>query len=166
VKTEGRDHPIELDLRVPTGPRAPAYARTLVSAFHDHVSTDVLDDLVLLVSEVVTNVVRHSGQAPGEAIDLRIRATRSSVRLEVVDQGSGFEPSAVRVHDPAEPGGWGLYIVDRLADRWGVVRQGGSLVWFEIDAGPEGRRARVVQEHAIALPVVLPDSPTTAPTKG
>lgn len=142
------DRAIELDLRLPAGATAPSYARALIAGLRDRVAADLLDDVVLLVSEIVTNCVRHARLGPDESIRLRVRASERSVRLDVVDQGPGFMPPDVGDRDPTRPDGWGLYIVDRLADRWGVAREGGSRVWFEIDAGPDGgRSARVTHER-------------------
>ncbi|MFL5796684.1 MAG: ATP-binding protein [Actinomycetota bacterium] len=143
------DRPIELDLQLPAGALAPSYARALVAGLGERLSDELLDDLVLLVSEVVTNSVRHAELEPGDMIRLLVRATATSIRLDVVDRGRGFDRPDVSDHQPTEPDGWGLYIVDRLADRWGVAREGGSRVWFEIDAGPDGRRsARVTRERS------------------
>jgi anti-sigma regulatory factor (Ser/Thr protein kinase) len=118
----GGDPAIELDLRLPAGATAPAYARAIVAGLGDRVADDLLDDLVLLVSEIVTNSVRHAALAPDESIRLRVRGTGRSIRLDIVDRGRGFDPPDVTNHDPARPDGWGLYIVDRLADR--RVRRG------------------------------------------
>ena len=143
-----QERPIELDLQLHAGATAPSYARALVAGLQDRLPEDVLDDLVLLVSEVVTNCVRHAGLGSGDTIQLTVKATSTSIRLDVVDHGRGFDPPEVTEHDVNETGGWGLYIVDRLADRWGVERRHGSRVWFEIDAGPHGRRsARVTRER-------------------
>ena len=62
------------------------------------------------------------------------RSRTSSVRVEVADPGQGFEP-APRDEAMTKPGGWGLYLVDRIADRWGVIRNRMNRVWFEIDRG-------------------------------
>jgi hypothetical protein len=58
--------------------------------------------------------------------------TESTVRVEVADRGEGFEP-VPRDADRSRPGGWGLYLVDQLADRWGVARDQMNRVWFEMD---------------------------------
>ncbi len=144
VEAQMTERSIELDVRLPTGATAPSSARALVGGLRERLADDVLDDLVLVVSEVVTNCVRHAGLGPGDDISVHVRATSSGVRLEVVDRGRGFDLPAMLGHDPAHPGGWGLYIVDRLADRWGVVRDSGTRLWFEIDIGPDGRRAASV----------------------
>jgi anti-sigma regulatory factor (Ser/Thr protein kinase) len=89
-------------------------------------------DVRLLVSELVTNAVRHANLAPGDAILLVIDLEDSILRVEVHDPGGGFVPRAP-APDPARPSGWGLYLVEELADRWGVETQVGTRVWFELD---------------------------------
>ena len=90
-----------------------------------------LETLRLLVSEVVTNAVRHGGaDAP-----LEVRARwDGDVRVEVVDHGNGFLP-APRAGERHEPGGFGLFLVGRLADRWGVEATDATRVWFVIERG-------------------------------
>jgi anti-sigma regulatory factor (Ser/Thr protein kinase) len=135
---------IELDVRLPTGAAAPSSARALVGGLRERLADDVLDDLVLVVSEVVTNCVRHAELGPEDDIGVHVLATSGGIRLEVVDGGRGFDPPEFTRHDPAQPGGWGLYIVDQLADRWGVVRESGTRLWLEIDTGPDGHRVASV----------------------
>ena len=122
----------ELSVRFGRGPTAAAAARNALLALEQRLDGQVLEDIRLLVSELVTNAVRHA-EAPnaGEvALDVTIRDGR--VRVEVADPGMGFEPSP-RDDEMSRPGGWGLYLVDRIADRWGVVRNAMNRVWFEID---------------------------------
>jgi anti-sigma regulatory factor (Ser/Thr protein kinase) len=95
----------------------------------------VAETLRLLVSELVTNSVRHSGAAGDADIELSIRASREAISAEVCDDGNGFE-AAVREGDADEESGWGLHLVEALSDRWGTERNGYMCVWFElIDAG-------------------------------
>jgi anti-sigma regulatory factor (Ser/Thr protein kinase) len=89
-------------------------------------------DVRLLVSELVTNAVRHANLAPGDVILLVIDFEDSVLRVEVHDPGGGFVPRAP-APDPARPSGWGLYLVEELADRWGVDSDERTLVWFEVD---------------------------------
>jgi len=84
------------------------------------------DTLRLLVSEVVTNAVRHGGAQ--EPVELHL-TWNSEVRVEVSDHGHGFTP-VPRVGALDEPGGFGLFLVGRLADRWGVETDDGTTVWF------------------------------------
>ena len=90
-------------------------------------------DVRLLVSELVTNAVRHAGLDAGAPIRLMIAAGDAVLRIEIADGGSGFEPRAPDP-DPTRASGWGLFLVDELADRWGVEpADPGTLIWFEID---------------------------------
>ena len=121
-----------LDLRLSPGPRAPAEARRSLGAGLGRVDPDLLGKLRLLVSELVSNSVRHAGLQSDDLIRLSVWESAGRVRVEVTDPGGGFRP---RVPDPdlLNPTGWGLYLVDRLADRWGVATNGETRVWFEVD---------------------------------
>lgn len=115
------------------GPEAIRRARAaLVDFVGDVIAPDRLYDLQLLVSEVVTNAVRHGGARQGEHVDLRVSLTADQVRLEVRDPGPGF--SALRPELPATDrgGGYGLYLVDLYADDWGVSGAEGTCVWFQV----------------------------------
>jgi anti-sigma regulatory factor (Ser/Thr protein kinase) len=121
------------------GPTAASAARNALIALEGRVDEDLLADVRLLVSELVTNSVRHSDIRSGEAVRMDVSVSETALRVEVSDGGQGFEPTP-RDLDRSRPGGWGLYLVDELADRWGVVRDHLTRVWFEVDyAG--GRRA-------------------------
>jgi anti-sigma regulatory factor (Ser/Thr protein kinase) len=134
----GRDerHPrfgsrIEFELDI--GPAAAADARGAVAALEGRAHDDVLDDVRLLLSEIVTNAVRHSEAPRGATIGLAVSVSRNTVRAEVIDHGRGFEPRP-RDLPRTETGGWGLHLVDRLATRWGVDRGDAVRVWFEIES--------------------------------
>lgn len=125
-----RDEQVELQL--PPSPTAPAAARGALGPLKKAVEPDVLESVQLLVSELVTNSVRHAGLRGADRIELRVQATDGCVRVLVTDPGRGFD-RPVPAPRPEEPFGWGLYLVNELADRWGVQRDGETLVWFEID---------------------------------
>jgi anti-sigma regulatory factor (Ser/Thr protein kinase) len=100
----------------------------------------------LLVTELVTNCVRHGNIGPGGQILVDVALRDGVVRISVTDSGPGFAPIRPAL-DPSTDGGVGLLLVDRLAERWGVS-QGGRSVWFEVQRQPlpgldstEGRRA-------------------------
>jgi anti-sigma regulatory factor (Ser/Thr protein kinase) len=107
---------------------APARAREAIEQLSGRIDPKIVPDAKLLVSEIVTNSVKY-GQG-----DLRLLfdVDGGRLRCEVVDDGGGFTPSA-RTKPSTEVGGWGLYLVESLADRWGV-RDGSTHVWFELDA--------------------------------
>jgi anti-sigma regulatory factor (Ser/Thr protein kinase) len=120
--------PRTLDLTLPPEPGSVAEARSRVLAA---VGPQLGDDgrvetLRLLVSELVTNAVRHGdGDRPVE-----VHAVwNAEVRVEVIDHGHGFSP-APRAGELDEPGGFGLFLVGRLADRWGVETDHSTRVWF------------------------------------
>jgi anti-sigma regulatory factor (Ser/Thr protein kinase) len=121
-----------IDLKLRPTPGAVPDARRALDALDDHVSPQTLDDLRLLVSELVTNSVRHAGLAQSQAIELKVKLLPETVRVEVNDQGSGFQPTP-RTAQSDDQSGWGLYLVSRLADRWGVTSDGATRVWFELD---------------------------------
>jgi anti-sigma regulatory factor (Ser/Thr protein kinase) len=122
-----------IDVKLAPAAVSVAEARSRLETLRGAVKDDLLDDLRLLVSEVVTNSVRHAHLGPGESVGLHVVAEPELVRAEIVDAGDGFEPPA---HGPAAGAGsgWGLFLVERVADRWGVDRlDGHTRVWFEID---------------------------------
>jgi anti-sigma regulatory factor (Ser/Thr protein kinase) len=96
------------------------------------VSPRILEDAILLVSELVSNAVRHASRAGVPEVELRLTVDPGRVRVVVSDPGAGFiaEP---RLPTASESSGWGLYLVDRIADRWGVITKERNEVWFEID---------------------------------
>jgi anti-sigma regulatory factor (Ser/Thr protein kinase) len=105
-------------------------ARGAVAAFaSNRVRRERQYELALAVSEVVTNALRHG--APGEPIDLLARAGNDHLRVEVTDAGSGLAPRP-RALESDGGGGFGLFLIEQLARRWGVVRQTNTTrVWFE-----------------------------------
>lgn len=118
-----------LDHAIGRDARAPAHAREAIRSLQGKLADDLLPDLQLLVSELITNSVKYG--ADGD-VRLRIDAdTARRVRVEVVDQGAGFVPVR-RTRPKDEVGGWGLHLVQTLSSRWGVY-EGSTHVWFEMD---------------------------------
>jgi len=118
-------------------PQAPSLARAAVAGLTEksEIPATELATLTLLVSELVSNAVLHSDAPPASDIVLCARLLdKHAVRVEVIDRGSGFTATP---RDPAQPlGGYGLYLVEKQATRWGVDREGGTRVWFEIAKPP------------------------------
>jgi anti-sigma regulatory factor (Ser/Thr protein kinase) len=122
--------------RFRSDPMAPGKSRTALRMLNGHLDPQVADDVRLLVSELVTNSLRHTGTSD---IELEIWGSDDVVHVDVVDAGGGFDrPEAPR---PGEASGWGLFMVDRLADRWGVETEGETRVWFEFRGPSAGGRA-------------------------
>jgi anti-sigma regulatory factor (Ser/Thr protein kinase) len=123
--------PRQLELSLPPEPGSVGEARAKVlEAVNSDIDGTHLETLRLLVSEVVTNAVRHGSDG---APVLLHASWNSRVRVEVVDHGAGFTP-APRDRPLEEPGGFGLFLVGTLADRWGVETNDGTTVWFELEA--------------------------------
>jgi anti-sigma regulatory factor (Ser/Thr protein kinase) len=92
-----------------------------------------LADVELLVSELATNSVRHADCGETDELSMEAAVEDDKVRVQLFDPGSGFEP-----HQPEPPasgmaGGYGLVLLERLSDRWGVHRDDGFCVWFEVE---------------------------------
>ena len=118
---------------LPSLPEASLEARRFVrrTAASD-VRPQVLDDAVLLTSELVTNAVRHAGHETEDPIEIEVSVDDRTLRVTVRDKGRGFDPA--RPRERGEEGGWGFHLVRALSSRWGVEGTAvGTDVWFEID---------------------------------
>jgi anti-sigma regulatory factor (Ser/Thr protein kinase) len=128
----------QLQETLPPEPGSVAYARRLIWRFVADCAAGVDRDAAgLLTSELVTNAIRHGGASgPDDRVRVRVVRTGARVRVEVRDDGPGFE---VSVGPPAAPAddretGMGLALVARLAVAWAAEREGRStVVWFEVD---------------------------------
>ena len=95
---------------------------------------DRRDDLRLLVSEVVTNSVRHRDAGSEDWIRLRVASGEGRVRVEVRNPGTSMSFERAAKVGSLRESGWGMYLMETLADRWGVFTGGGdTCVWFELD---------------------------------
>jgi anti-sigma regulatory factor (Ser/Thr protein kinase) len=98
-----------------------------------HLSPRKLAEAALLTSELVTNAVRHARLKDGDPIGLDIDVDSDTVHVAVVDAGAGFDYSKI-LEEPGDlRGGWGLFLVDKVSDRWGIDDSPPHSVWFEID---------------------------------
>jgi anti-sigma regulatory factor (Ser/Thr protein kinase) len=70
---------------------------------------------------------------PSQTIDVQIALLDASLRIDVTDDGVGFNPPATRPHRGTVAGGWGLWLIDQLTDRWGVDCSHSTRVWLEFD---------------------------------
>ena len=118
---------VEVDLAC--DPDSAAEARRTLGEFAGELSPDRLEDARLLVSELVTNAVRHAGLGDDQAI--HGNAGQGPPAVSRVP-GRGFDLTEPEP-DPGRPSGWGLYLVSELSDRWGIDRSRDTRVWFELD---------------------------------
>jgi anti-sigma regulatory factor (Ser/Thr protein kinase) len=115
--------------QLPKEPHAAAEARRLLDQLAGEVDDARLETARLLVTEVVTNAVRHVRR--DGPIDLRLAVRDDALRVEVVDPGSGFVPRR-RGPDSPMDGKWGLHFLEVLSDRWGIETDDRTRVWFEL----------------------------------
>ncbi len=113
-------------------PTAAARARAALSRLEPPVDEPLMVDLRLLVSEVVTNAVRHTGASGQARVQLVIERHGDRIRVEVHDEGAGFDAPAVPTPRAEGTSGWGLYLVEKLAQRWGTEPAPDAHVWFEL----------------------------------
>ena len=115
----------------PADRAAPSFARRVVSDFiAGEAGPQLASDAELLTSEIVSNSVRHAGLDTSDLIGMDVDLTVEHMRVSVADGGPGFEIEPPR---PRDEGGWGLVLVDRISSRWGIVGDGPTIVWFELD---------------------------------
>src|SRR3954452_21525645 len=127
IETQG---PNGLRMRLGSGPDAAAEARHAIAKLRADLDPPLMETLRLLVTELVTNSVRHTDC---DSLTLRVAVGSSAVLTEVVDDGAVFAPAAHALAEadvPRPDGGWGLFLVERLARNWGITDDGRSKrVW-------------------------------------
>ena len=109
-----------LQLQLPPETGAPAAARRALRTLP---LGDRADDVLLIASELVTNAVLHADSA--EPIELVAECRPDAMWVEVRDHGRGFESGTLQE-------GNGFLILDATSDRWGMVRDHGTAIWFEV----------------------------------
>jgi anti-sigma regulatory factor (Ser/Thr protein kinase) len=87
----------------------------------------------LLVSELFTNAVKYGSHRAGARVRLSVAVSHRFVRVEIGDRGRGFAEGSTTMPEPEAESGRGLAFLDALANRWGIVRNGETCVWFELD---------------------------------
>jgi anti-sigma regulatory factor (Ser/Thr protein kinase) len=111
---------------------APAMGRRVLDALADEIPLSTLDDARLLLTELLTNAIQHGNLHQRDRISVMIRRESAGIHVEVVDPGDGFPPEL----EARSGTGWGLTLLDRLADEWGLEPRpdGGTIAWFRLAA--------------------------------
>jgi anti-sigma regulatory factor (Ser/Thr protein kinase) len=123
----------DLQLSLHSAPAAPAIARRWArDFFSQRLAATELDDTLLMLTELVTNAVRHATVASGGFVDVHLAVAAQRLRVEVRDVGDGFTLPGPRA-DALRAGGYGLLIVDSASSRWGRSDGSPHCVWFELD---------------------------------
>ncbi|MGN6696365.1 MAG: ATP-binding protein [Aquihabitans sp.] len=117
-------------VELPRDLRAPRHVRAWIIERLDplELAAPCIEEVLLVASELVTNVIVHTPSAP----EVRLVVDDQILRIEVVDAGT--ELPAIREPEAGGPGGWGLRMVDSIADAWGADRRddGTKVVWFTL----------------------------------
>jgi serine/threonine-protein kinase RsbW len=114
---------------LPAGPESASRARAAVGQLRADLDAPLVENLRLLVTELVTNCVRHTDS---EKIKLIVVVAGDRVRAEVQSPGPAFKPQ-LRLAGGEHESGWGLFLVERLSEHWGVLEDhGNTRVWFEL----------------------------------
>lgn len=125
-----------VSFEVPGGPPAASEARhTVLRELGELLDPTERSNFELLVSELVTNCVRHGGMLTDrDRIKVHAAVAPDRLRIEVCDSGPGFSPGRPQVRSYQDGGGGlGLVLLDRLSSAWGVAREDQVCVWAEFD---------------------------------
>jgi anti-sigma regulatory factor (Ser/Thr protein kinase) len=106
--------------------------RAVREEFGDALPKGRLADVELLVSELATNSVRHAGCDEEDELSLEAAVEDDRVRVRLFDPGRGFAPHTPQPPQAGASSGYGLVLLERLSDRWGVQRGERFGVWFEV----------------------------------
>jgi anti-sigma regulatory factor (Ser/Thr protein kinase) len=98
-----------------------------------------LEEAQLLTCELVSNSIRHAGLSRFDEIRVKARVTGTTLRVDVFDLSTNvLEPFAGSIRPtPGAESGWGLYLVDHIASRWGSMP---GRYWFQLDVSAGGAR--------------------------
>jgi anti-sigma regulatory factor (Ser/Thr protein kinase) len=124
----------KLELYLPASEAAIGQARAFVDrleALDDH--RDARFAVRLLVSELFTNAVKYGSRGEGARIRLSVAVSDAQARVEIGDSGRGFTETKTTMPDVDAESGRGLAFLEALATRWGVVGNGETCVWFELN---------------------------------
>lgn len=126
---------MQVSVQIPVELEAVGMARDVISRIlrDSVIPPELIDDAQLLTSEIVTNVVRHARLDSTDSLGLSVDVSPDRLRVEVADGGPGFDQASLVEPSADAMAGWGLFLVGRLADRWGVARDDPNVVWFELN---------------------------------
>jgi anti-sigma regulatory factor (Ser/Thr protein kinase) len=132
--TNAQDSQAPISMRIQGGAGAPSKARrSVLSQVGFQLDPGRASDLGLIVSELVTNSVRHANVGSEQTLTIELTKLEDRLRLAIIDHGSALEPS-LRPREEDKAGGFGLFLVDRVSASWGVSHgpAGTTRVWCEL----------------------------------
>jgi two-component sensor histidine kinase len=125
-----------MTVRLPATPASAAVARQKIAAdlAQAAITPDVVDDVILIATELVSNAIRHAAPLPDGAVTVawEPNPAGTSVLVRVTDGGAPGSPHRRQASD-RDTSGRGLTLVHALAKRWGVEDgQDTTTVWAEV----------------------------------
>jgi anti-sigma regulatory factor (Ser/Thr protein kinase) len=115
---------------LPANPRSVAEARRLLRTALDGHQPAAVEDAILMISELVTNAVRHTR----DVLLVLVTIHHDTLRVDVTDNNPTMPVAPDHEHNATS--GRGLAIVEALADQWGSTPTAdGKTIWFEISLG-------------------------------
>ena len=118
-------------------PCEPSAARNVRDALRASPGLEpMLDEVMLVASELVTNAVVHSGGDERHSLSVVVSRSDSAVLISVRDPGLSADEAKIRADRGSEVEGRGLMLVERLSNRWGTRRNGSYLVWAQLEQAP------------------------------
>lgn len=126
---------MELSLRLPVRPESVTAARHSLNGLKPLIAPPLLERLQLIVSELVTNSIRHARLGPSDSIGVNVAVSGASAKLSVADRGISFQPPSAP--EPGDGSGFGLFLVEQVSTRWGVTNEEETTVWAELEGEAE-----------------------------
>ena len=114
-------------------PQSVPAARRAAESVRGVLGSRICVRVCLLVSEVVTSAISSNSRHSTRALRMRVWTSPTTVRVAVSGRGAASKPRERPRRGELAVDGWGIYLLDRFADRWGVRRGRRPEVWFEID---------------------------------
>jgi anti-sigma regulatory factor (Ser/Thr protein kinase) len=122
-----------IEIQVPTTKDAPSLARRALDPLEPQLDREDLDDVRLIVSELVSKAVQHSGKVPEETLDVEVTVAPGLVSGSICDIGTWFPgPQPVAEPQGGSAAGFGLFMVEQLSSSWGIEEGTPNCVWFEL----------------------------------
>jgi anti-sigma regulatory factor (Ser/Thr protein kinase) len=122
---------LKISVQLPAGAEGAGEARKALDGLARETPKDVLSKLELLVSELVVNSPKHSGQDTADIVLVEVETTKTTIRAEIVDLGTGAATQATPEEDRST--GWDVILLEELSSRWGILESSTDGVWFELD---------------------------------
>lgn len=122
---------LEIEAHLTASVTVPGEVRALLRRLRGDLSATVYDNARLLASELATNAVRYG--AAGAPIHVRAGLDDDCLRIQIRND-NGVNRPVVAAGNREHGGGWGLRLVDAIAQRWGSSEsEGHTFVWFELE---------------------------------